>query len=1108
MAASRVCLDGFRSPADKRHYRLVTLVSGLEALLIQSETGSAARGDDVDVDNTTRHSELTPSTATRALRGSVSSADETDSDSLAEEGEGPEESSEHAPLAAACLVVGVGSLSDPEGLPGLAHYLEHMVFMGSEKYPAEDAFEAFLSAHGGSSNGKTECEATHFVFDVDAQYLEPALDMFAQLFVAPLLRRESMARELLAVEAEFQRVRQNDAVRLQQVQCQTSAAGHSYSRCFTWGNAESLKRLPETRGIDVREQMWSFFQTHYSASAMKLCVYGRESLDELEQYVTQSFSEISRSGGCLEVPRNEVLTVPFGAGAGQNPTLLRVVPVGEQRTMRMYWMLPPMISSYRQKPWQYVAHLLGHEGPDSVTSTLKRRHWATDVVTGVSDRDAYEFGSFGTLFEVRVSLTEKGLRSWQQVAQIIFDALHDFTSLALEDGEHGGLPIWVFEELRSASEMHFRFQEDDKAAVAFCREFAERMQPRHCVQRTYPGDLLRYDLIQGEFDASAAGEVLTGLSVDNVRVVLVASSFSNSLDSQELQMERWLGAQYTVNPIPSDVLAGWRQVSENSELSPLPMRNPFMPRDFALLPGESEAQSDTDVPPELVMATATTQLWYKRDRTFQVPKAIASFLVALPTPTASTLMLVELHVDLVRRRLQHTLEQAEAANFDVELEVRDEAIEVVVSGFSDSLPALVRVIMLALVTPSPSKLVQTLVPELALAREELEREYRNATLSPGAKARELRLQLLESGAVSTNDKLQALQSQDGRDRELARELTHFVTVTLGRGTGAAVMRCLVVGNMNREAVIALVLDVEAARAGATAELTSEPELEPTPEPLIPATRCHTIALPPTKNGLLVRRLSERIEERNSMVEVYFQLGKVGAEDRAYALLLRALLDQPLFHELRTRQQLGYAVTCGVRETHGVLGLSVSVQSASHAAGAVAQRLDAFLHDEFPNEFLRSEQRLSSQHFAAHVLALQRSVSRPDATLVEQSERYWEEITSGRLDFDLDARVAQALSGCTHQGLLERYNRWLVGSTSCCSSGAQAPQHRNGKGHHHGPRKLRVHVVGRCSPFKPFEQIVSPERAPQLITGDLREFQRELQCHCYHSSSETAKARSG
>ena len=50
-----------------------------------------------------------------------------------------------AEKSAAALSIGLGAASDPEDYPGMAHYLEHMLFMGSEKYPTENAYDAFLS---------------------------------------------------------------------------------------------------------------------------------------------------------------------------------------------------------------------------------------------------------------------------------------------------------------------------------------------------------------------------------------------------------------------------------------------------------------------------------------------------------------------------------------------------------------------------------------------------------------------------------------------------------------------------------------------------------------------------------------------------------------------------------------------------------------------------------------------------------------------------------------------------------------------------------------------------------------------------------------------------
>lgn len=51
-----------------------------------------------------------------------------------------------------------------------------VVFMGSEKYPDENGFDAFLKKHGGSDNASTDCERTMFHFAVQRKYFKDALD--------------------------------------------------------------------------------------------------------------------------------------------------------------------------------------------------------------------------------------------------------------------------------------------------------------------------------------------------------------------------------------------------------------------------------------------------------------------------------------------------------------------------------------------------------------------------------------------------------------------------------------------------------------------------------------------------------------------------------------------------------------------------------------------------------------------------------------------------------------------------------------------------------------------------------------------------------------------
>ena len=60
--------------------------------------------------------------------------------------------------------------------------------MGTDKYPGENEYEAFIARSGGSDNAYTENEHTVYFFDIPKESLHAAVDMMAQFFSEPLLR--------------------------------------------------------------------------------------------------------------------------------------------------------------------------------------------------------------------------------------------------------------------------------------------------------------------------------------------------------------------------------------------------------------------------------------------------------------------------------------------------------------------------------------------------------------------------------------------------------------------------------------------------------------------------------------------------------------------------------------------------------------------------------------------------------------------------------------------------------------------------------------------------------------------------------------------------------
>lgn len=104
---------------------------------------------------------------------------------------------EHWYVDGSCFsVIILGSLSDPKELPGLAHFCEHMLFLGTKSFPTENTYLKYITDHGGHCNAFTSPDRTSYVFDVAPESLKGALDIFSQFFICPLFTDSATEREV------------------------------------------------------------------------------------------------------------------------------------------------------------------------------------------------------------------------------------------------------------------------------------------------------------------------------------------------------------------------------------------------------------------------------------------------------------------------------------------------------------------------------------------------------------------------------------------------------------------------------------------------------------------------------------------------------------------------------------------------------------------------------------------------------------------------------------------------------------------------------------------------------------------------------------------------
>jgi secreted Zn-dependent insulinase-like peptidase len=368
------------------------------------------------------------------------------------------------------------------------------------------------------------------------------------------------------------------------------------------------------------------------------------------------------------------------------------------------------------------------------------------------------------------------------------------------------------------------------------------------------------------------------------------------------------------------------------------------------------------------------------------------------------------------------------------IRVKENGIELYFGGFNDKLLLLVEVVMNSLFSND------FIAARFDVMKEDLLREYRNAIIKAGMKGKYLRGQLLDQAAFRLEDGIKALE------HATPEILRNFLLTTLWSSKGF--YHALIHGNISTD------IAIEISKMLETRLFLISAPIDETQLPL----RLIRI-LPVSSNGLLIQEPSEHLEDKNTLVDIYFQIGVMSLELLAYTELLHQLMAEPLFDTLRTKQELGYEVSCTVHITHGILGFSVKVQSSDFAPEYLSLCMDRFLI-----EFAEAIDLMTDEHFKDHINAQIMKKIEPKHNLLELSQRLWVEISSRRFEFEMDAKVVEILKASTKKGMLDFYKRFLLG-----------------KNQSNGVRKLYVYVIGRSSPMKMASETIL-DNPPTLITN--------------------------
>lgn len=621
-----------------------------------------------------------------------------------------------APKAAASLDVRVGSGDNPRGRGGLAHFLEHMLFLGTEKYPDPAEYEQFITEHGGSRNAYTSFEHTNYFFDVDAGSLDGALDRFAQFFIAPNLDAGYVERERNAVQAEYQMGLKSDGRRGLDVLQQSMNPDHPFSE-FAVGSLESLA---DTKDATVRDDLIAFYDKHYSANVMRLAVLGREPLDELEAMVRQKFSRVPNRGVSLET-----IEEPLFIDA-QLPMLLTVEPTGTQQQLQVNFQIPDYRGVYRAKPMNYISNLVGHEGEGSLLSQLK----SEGLAEGLSAGEGLSWRG-GALFSVTVSLTDAGVQEYRRVLQLLFAYLKMLRDQGPQER--------IYSEQAAVAELAFRFQEPRSPMGTVAR--------LSNVMHYYADeDILQGPYLMERFDQELINEALQELSADQAQVILTAPGVSTDSRSP------YYGVAYSQRGPEAIMLSKWqRSIADDTFRLPAP--NPFIADDLALLP----LATDNPEIPDIRLYSPRKRIWYRQAEQFRVPKGMlyVNFRSPLVSASPEQVASASLYTRMVTDALNEYTYPALLAGLGFDFYRHTQGISLRISGYNDR--------QLALLQQLVSEIAQQRFdPErFARVRDDMLRDLRNTVAQrPSSQLLSDLRQAISSADYSEQALIDALETMD------------------------------------------------------------------------------------------------------------------------------------------------------------------------------------------------------------------------------------------------------------------------------------------------------------------------------------------------------------
>ena len=880
--------------------------------------------------------------------------------------------------SSAALGVNIGSLLDKKDEQGLAHFCEHLLFMGTKKYPSENDYREYLSKYGGSSNAGTQNDRTIFFFDISNEAFEGALDRFAEFFISSTFNEGSVEREIKAVDNEFSNNLNNDARRLVQIKCSEMNKDSPFNN-FSTGNIKTLS-LP-----DIRDRLLVFYKKYYSSDIMNLCVYSNKSLEELLKLVEGLFNAIPKLEN-FKLPRYDEVK-PFDEN--NQKMFYKIIPVKNINELQLEWNFP-FCEDYHSKPLRYITSVLGHEGPNTLTSALNKDNLCNCLVASSG-----KFSKTYMTLKIAISLTKKGLENYREVILRILKYVKTI--------QEKGINKRYYDENKQIEQIQFDYKAK-LTPITCTRGYASNLMDYK------PEDVIAGPYLYGEFNESLIKKYLDMMTLDNLNIMFISNSIAKDCNLTE----EIYGTKYSKEKF--DITEEEINSYKCDHIFDYPPENTFIPKNLDILPAPKEIGKY----PEKIIDKENLKVWYLQDTIFKVPKAylVSQFKTPEDLCDFSEIKLrimASLLDKIITVELGEYLYMAESADVDIKFSFDVSKSYIIFIGYNDSLTKGMKDIFYK---------IKNVDLNTARCKEALELEQKDMLL----RARNI---FFNNSYQVNLQKINGLFNDSYKNPE---DIINFFSegkkITIedliiyrNQMFKNSKIKWLIQGNVSKEEALGIVeetnkileIDIEKKRIGK-----------------FPIGR--SVYIKKNYNYIFRTKSINPKDDNSSLISIY-QTDLLNDKEFQYLKLIETFLKEQFFDQLRTKETLGYIVSLLALETRGYFGIANIIQSNSKTPEYCASRVRNFYKNCYQKVKDISEEVLKSL-----INAQLNIVTKKDKNLSEVFFRNWGEIGDDTYKFDRNDIAKKNLNECNKEEFIKFYEKYFINEVAIVDSEYVSPNH--------------------------------------------------------------------